>query len=273
MEPSSGAWQDRQHSLFLIDGLTSAPSPVLLIVDDESVATAVALAIFDGTAGWKERPARKDRLLRVDGSTIVTLAPAGRAVILAELAASDHWIYLAEVDRLLDTPGGRDFLDQLAVSLGEGGPAAVLASATPDRLPALRAGALRLLGFATILQHRGESSVGGRSFVRTVVAESSDRTDIGWVVAVRYELSAPMDPDRGGGPSQDGRLHLVERLAVVDRPGHPPAGVLVTLAADAFSVSQEDAVYATATAAAGWLVGRPLGAEERVVATRAICYV
>lgn len=268
-DPSSttSAVPDDQHVIFLLEGLCRAPSPVLLVVGAAETAAQIALALHDGRGRWDERPARVEGLLQLEPARITADPAADFTELLAELASTDHWIYLPNVDSLLDSAAGRRFLDELMNSVSSGGVAAVIASTTSERLPKVRAEALRLIGFASTL------SLDAYSYTRSVVVEASDSTDVGWVVAVRYELTEEIRGDADTSDvSTDGRLQLVDTIHMVTRPNEPPAGLIVGLTPDAFTVSQEEAAFGSAAAAAERLVGRRLRPEERVTAARGVFY-
>ncbi|MFF4427120.1 hypothetical protein ACFY04_41350 [Streptomyces sp. NPDC001549] len=72
--------------------------------------------------------------------------------------------------------------------------------------------------------------------------------------------------------ASDGRLHLVEAMDLITERGRHPRGLLVRLTADAFTASQEDAVFATAELAARRLLGRPLNPGEHITAARGLFY-
>lgn len=261
-----------QHELFLMDGLLSAPSPVLLVVTERAIAARFALALHAGSAPWNDRPARVGSLRELDLARID--AAAGEFTrLLAELAGTDDWIYLPDIDSLVETMAGQRLLDELMASVGRGEPAAVITSTTPERLPKVQAEAPRLMGFACALQVAGDSDRAGPTYAPSIVLRSTDPTDVGWVVAVRYGLTKPIRTDAGTTDNfGDGRFELIDSIKMIGRDGEPPLGLLVSLKADAFTVSQENAAFASATLAAERLVGRQLGREEHLVAARGIFY-
>jgi len=273
VEPTASAERARQHTLFLMDGLCTAPSPVLLVVADVATAVRFALAVHSGSARWDDRPARSGRLLELDLARIAA-GPAGDFTeLLAELAGTDHWVYLPDVDSMVESPAGRRFLDELMDSVGGGEIAAVIASSTRDQLPKVQAEAPRLLGFASLLRGPDDAEPGGLTYTRSIVLRSADPTDLGWVISVRYELTGAIRADAATADiSTDGRLQLVDTISMVGGDGEPPLGVVISLTPDAFTVSQEDAAFATAELAAERLVGRRLGREEHVTAARGIFY-
>ncbi|WP_030722431.1 hypothetical protein [Streptomyces sp. NRRL F-2580] len=257
-----------QYQLFLLDGLRRSPSPLVLVVREAATAALVALRLHDGGTSWDERPARIDGLLQLDLASLVAGGADRATSLLTELATTDHWAFLPNVDTLVESEVGRGFLDGLIVSVGQGEIAAVIASTTPERLPHLQKMAPRLMGFAITLPV-GE----GKATYRSIAARSTNSLDTGWVVAVRYELTGDIQREMdAAGPAADGRLHLVDSMSLVKRETGPPLGLLVDLSADAFTASQGDAAFATAALAATRLVGRPLRPGEQVTAARGIFY-
>jgi hypothetical protein len=94
------------------------------------------------------------------------------------------------------------------------------------------------------------------------------------VVAVRFELGAPITPDADFQTGADiaAASELVDTFYVVESEDEPPLGVMVGLKAEAFTVTQEDAAFATATKASQRVVGRRLESGESVKAARGIYY-
>jgi len=266
------AEQGRHYTLFLLDGLSRSPSPVLLVVADAVTAGHVAVAVHNGTAEWADRPTRADRLLQLDVAKLAAARTDTSVALLTELASTDHWILLPDIDRLVDSLPGRAFLDDLVSAVGRGEVAAVIASTLPERLADLQAEAPRLSGFATAVRGPG-SGPGGKTTTRSVVVPGNDAADAGWIVAVRYDLSGPVPPNGDtAAPSTDGRLRLVESMRMIVKADGSPDGVIVSLKPEAFTVSQESAALAVAELAGHHLIGRSLTPGERVTATRALYY-
>lgn len=273
VEPKASDVRAGQHTMFLMDGLCRTPSPVLLVVCEESTAGRIALAVHDGSMGWADQPARVGKLLRLDLAGIAADPASDFTALLVELAGTDHWAYLPDVDSLLEFSTGHRFLDALMTAVGAGEVAALIASTTPERLPKLHAEAPRLAGFATSVRGPDDSGPGGLTGARSIAIPGNDPTDVGWVVAVRYELTGAIREEVDAADvSADGRLQLVDTVEMVVQDGEPPLGVFVGLTPDAFTFSQEDAAFATAALAAQRLVGRPLGPEEHVIAARGLFY-
>jgi hypothetical protein len=263
---------DREF-MFLSDGFAANPSPALLVVAEEAAAGQVALAVYNGSLTWHNRPARLGRLMRMELERIASSAATDYTPMLAEVADTDHWLYLPDVDSLLTSLSGRRFLDVLMTWVGDGNLAAVIASTTREQLPELHAKAPRLMGFADALHVPNDSGTGGLTSTRTLVVPTTDSDDVGWLVAVRLELTGPIQevaeqPD----VSTDDRLRLVDTVHMVVDDNAPPVGVLIGLTPDAFTVSQEDAAFTSAALTAERLVGRPLAPNEHITPARAIFF-
>jgi hypothetical protein len=267
-----GGYDD--YTQFLADGLLHNSSPVVCLVTDASTASAVALALHAKSPDWAELPKAEGRLLRFETDTAAELSDQQASALCAELAATEHWLYIEDVDVLLDSRGGRHLLTALLAGVANGDLAAVIASAQPDSLNRLRSDALRLMGFALIVEGPGPSGAFELSRSISVVREAQDRDDTGWTIAVRFDLTSPITPyaDYDAGAAIAGAVELVDTAHVIEPPDGPPLGAMIGLRADAFTVTQEDAAYATATMAAQRLVGRLLKSGESVKATRAIYY-
>jgi hypothetical protein len=265
--------RDDQRRMFLLDGFCRSPSPVLLLVGVGPAASRVASAFHNGTLPWDDRPARVGRLLELD-SVKMAAAPAGNlADLLTELAGTDHWIHVPEVGSLAGTPAGRRVLDGLMAAVRDGGVAAVIASTSHELLPVVRAEAPRLMGFASMVRFPDGSEPGDHTSCRSLVACSLDPADVGWLVAVRYELTGPVGQDVGPADGDAGSaLQLLEAIEMITREDGPPFGVIASLKPEAFTASDEDAAFATAALAAERFVGRPLNPGEHVVAARAVFY-
>lgn len=256
-----------------MDGFCTSPSPVLLLVGDARTASKVASAVYTGSGSWDDRPTRVGRLLQLDPVSIATGPADSLTERLAELASTDHWIYVPGIASLLETPVGRRFLDELMASVGSGGIAAMIASTPRELLPTLRADAPRLLGFASMLRLPDGSDPGGYTFCRSIVTRSADSHDVGWMISVRFELTEAVRPDpEPASGAVESALQLVDGIQMIIRKGMRPLGVITSLKPDAFTAGDEDAAFTTATLAAEQSVGRPLGPAEHVVAARAIFY-
>lgn len=273
VEAGSFGERANQQMLFLMDGFCRTPSPVLLIVGETAAATRIALAVHDGSTRWDSRPARVGKLMRLDSAAIAADPVGDFAALLAGVARTDHWFYLPDIHSLVESPVGGRFLDDLMTLVGDGGAAAVIASTTREHLPKLQAEAPRIMGFASILHHPVDSDSAGLTFFRSIVVRSTDQADVGWMVAVRYDLAGAVQTDTSlAADPADNRLRLVDAAQMIVRDGKPPLGAIISLTPDAFSVLQQDAAFATASRAAERLVGRRLGPEERSIAVRAIFY-
>ncbi|MFD5564441.1 hypothetical protein [Kitasatospora griseola] len=257
-----------EYQLFLLDGLCRRPSPVVLVVDEATTAVQVARHLHDDSTAWEKRPPRIGKLLKLDLASLAATSADGATALLSGLAGTDDWIFLPDVDELVDSEVGSGFLTGLEVSVGGGEVAAVIVSTLPERRRRLAQAAPRLIGFATTL-------AGGKAtYTRSVAAPSTNPTDTGWTVVVRYELTGGIQPETDPADlAADGRLHLVETLNLIyKREGEPPLGLLVGLTADAFTASQEDAAFATAELAARRVLGRPLSLGEHITSARGLFY-
>lgn len=222
------AESERQTSLFLMDGLCTAPSPVLMVVGDVGMVGQVALHVHDGSARWDDRPARVGRLLRLDLAGVAGYPADTVGALVSELAGTDDWAYLPDVGVLLESSAGRHFLDKLMTSVADGGVAAVIASVTREALAQLTVECPRLMGFATVLAP-SDSEPGGLTYTRSIVSNSVNPEDVGWLVVVRYELTQDIaaDADSATTPT-DGRLQLVDNIHLIVRDDVPPLGVIRT---------------------------------------------
>jgi hypothetical protein len=263
-----------EYSAFLVDGLLRNPSTLVLLVTDPSTALVVALRLHDGSADWAELSKAHGKLLRFETDRAAGLSRQQARDLCAELAATEDWLYLENVDVLLDSSGGRHFLGALVKSVADGDLAAVIASTPHEGAERLRSGALRLMGFALTVEGPGPDGAFEGSRTTSVVREAQDRSDTGWAIAVRFELTAPITPYADFQPAADvaSAMELVDTAQVIGSADGPPLGVMIGLSAEAFTVSQEAVAFATATKAAQGVVGRLLEAGESVTATRGIYY-
>jgi hypothetical protein len=151
--------------------------------------------------------------------------------------------------------------------------AALIVHVDPERYEDLRSRHYRLFlgAITTQISPAGEIE---KSQERTLVLPATDRSDTGWVVGVKYQLSEPLSVTHGDPltGSLDGASHLLEDIRVVDREGHPPHGVLITFSADAFLLTQDDAAFKYAQQAAVTIVGRALRDDESAEAVRGLYY-
>lgn len=265
-----------QYVLFLLEGLLRSPSPVILLVVDRSVARSLALRFHAGSVGWDELPAPSGSLLAFETGAAAGLTRQTARDFCAELATTTDWLYLEDVEELLDSPGGNYFLAALLDHVANGDIAAVVAATQPDNFSRLRSKAVRLLGFAIVVE-RPEGTDGLQYYqANTFVRPAQDRNDTGWMVAVRFDLTSPITPDADftADAAVAGAIELVDTVQVIQprEPDRPPEGVMIGLKPDAFLVTQQAAAFATATMAAQRVVGRTLRPGENVTATRALYY-
>jgi hypothetical protein len=265
---------EEQYNLFVLDGLQKSPSPVFLLVADETVAVQVALALHRGSIERPDLSPGTAGMIEFTAEEVGRLSEAQSVATVRELASAGHWVYLPQVDRQFDVPGGRRFLHAVLDAAAGGELTPVVATVPPERLGRLQRRAVRLMGLAETIDPQRAGEGLERSHVTSVVRHATDRHDVGWTVVVRFDLSAPITPDApfAADAEMSGAMGLVESLHLVDLPGQPPAGVLVSLIPDAFSMTQEAAALRTAAAAARQLIGRHLGTYESVTPTRAIFY-
>ena len=193
--------------------------------------------------------------------------------VCANVAATEDWLYVDNFDVLLDSSGGKYFLTAITDSVASGDLAAVIVSTRPERLKRLRTGATRLMGFAVIAEQCPDGSFEASTSI-TIVRETRDRSDTGWMMAVRYELSGPITPYAEFDPGADisDAVVLADKMYVIGSLNEPD-GAMISLTADAFTLSQEDVAFATATKVAQRLVGRRLEPGESMKVTRTIYYV
>jgi len=272
-EPQGGG---DQYSLFLLEGLLRNPSPVILLVTDRSAALSLAQRFHAGSVSWDELPAPSGSLLAFETGAACGLTSQTARDVCAELAASTDWLYIEDVEELLESAGGSYFFTTLLDHVAGGDIAAVIVSTQPDNFSRLRSNAVRLLGFATVFEH--SDGTGGLQFYRanTYVRPAQDRSDTGWMVAVRLDLTSPITPDADftTDPAIAAAMELVSTVHVIGfrEADQPPDGVMIGLKPDAFLVTQHAAAFATATMAAQRVIGRTLYPGENVIATRALYY-
>lgn len=274
MEPHSSENLDNQYNLFLVEGLIRDPSPVLLIVDAAPIAQGIAGEVYAGRSEWDEQPEARGRLLWFDPVTAAGMSSQEVHGYFSELATTDDWIYIGDLDMLCNSSGGQRFLAALLHAIARHEVAAVLASATAERISDLRLLAPRLMGFATLCQRATDEHPGGLIRTTSLVLNFDNALDTGWVVAVRFDLEAPMAPttEFSGDDAVAGAMQLVESVHLVEGRGLPPAGAMIRLKPQAFTITQEATAFTTAANAAKRVIGRPLSLGESVTATRALYY-
>jgi hypothetical protein len=272
---ASGQQNDeKDYSSFLLDGLIPSPSPLVLLVTDSASAMTVATQLHAGLVDWDELPAATGRLISFATDAAAELTSPKARELCEELVATGHWLYIGDVDTLLDSVGGKYLLDALLKGIASGELPTVITATRLDLVSRLRSRAIRFMGFAVTVE--GPDAAGEFEFSHStsVVRPAHDRNDTGWVVAVRLQLSSPISPeaDPETEAAAAGVMELVDTAQLVDWPDRPPAGVMIGLRPDAFTVGQETAAFATAAKAARRVVGRPLLAGESVTAARGIYY-
>jgi hypothetical protein len=272
MTGSAASAEDGDYSVFLLDAMLRHTTPVLLLVMDVEAAQHAALQLHADPLQSEVLPPAEASLLSFDAEVVEDFTRSDADGLCVELAASRNWIFLGDVDEMLRSTGGHHLINAATASIANGDLAAVIASVAAPRLKDFWSQAIRFSGFATTLEHDG---IQFRRFQLTsVVREASDRDDTGWLVAVRYQLTAPITPDAPVKVDVEtsAALELVTTIQVIDHPNKPPAGVVVGLSPDAFTVGQESAAFSTATLAARRFVGRPIGVDEEVAVKRAIYF-
>lgn len=263
-----------EYSLFLLEGLARAPSPLVLIAADDGPAQHLALRLHSEPVSNFGLPPPQGQLLSLSTELFNDMTLATARAFIDELATTEHWLYVQHLDHLLDSAIGGVFLRLLLDAVSDGRVSAVIASLAPEQVDRLRREARRLLGFAQLMEKNGSRGVFEVSRLTTLVAESPDRSDTGWVVAVRYDLRAPVTPyvDVAVDSHTSAAMELVEAVHLINYPNRPPDGVMISLHAVAFTATQEAVAFETATRAARRVVGRPLVPGETVTATRGVFY-
>jgi len=259
---------DDQYTWFLFDGLRPAPTPVLLVVADTSAAWAAVAAAYRGELPLDFAPAT-GHLLQLAAHEYPGTTEEDAEAFASELVAGKHWIYVTNIDQLLDAGGGQKLLAVIVEQVAAGALAAVVGSVSKDGYSRLSSHCLRLVAFATTLELSNSARGWVASELDTVVQESLDRSDTGWTVMVRLQLSSAVSSDKHfeGEVAAQSAAYLVERMFTI---GDPPEGVLVSLRADAFTVSQREAAFNAARQVANGVVGRTLAAGEGLTAVRGI---
>jgi hypothetical protein len=256
---------------FLLDGFRRNPSPLVVLVTEPSVARGTALRLHQG-AGSEVLPEAHGGLVRLETEKSAGLSSQQARGLCAQIAATEDWLYVDNIDVLLDSSGGKHLLTALTDSVASGDLAAVIVSTRPERFERLRSGAKRLMGFAVIVEKDPDGGFETSTSI-TIVREARDRSDTGWMIAVRYESVGPITPHAEFDPGADisDAVALADKIYVIGSV-EEPLGAMVGLTADAFTVSQEDVAFATATKVAQRLVGRRLEPGEIMKVTRAIYY-
>ena len=260
--------------LFLMDGLLRNSSPVVLVVADPSIALPFANELYNGSVGWDKLPKVEGSLFRLETTRVARLNAEQVRSLCHEIAATRRWLYIENIDELLDSSGGHHFLVELANSVARGEPAMVIMTTQPEHLDRVRAAVPRLAGFAKTVEWSGQTDSASASQLTSIVAKAQDRDDSGWIVAVRFELAGPISPDASfdGDPASAGVLQLVDTVQIIDSADAPPEGAMIGFSPDAFTFTQEAAAFAAAALAAQRVIGRALQPGEWVTAARGLYY-
>jgi hypothetical protein len=263
---------DDVYSRFLLDGFRRNPSPLVTLVTEPSLAQEVALRLHQGAAS-DMLPEARGGLVCLEAGRGAGLSSQQAHDACAQVAATEDWLYMDNFDVLLDSSGGKHFLTALTDSVANGDLAAVIVSTRPERFERLRSGARRLMGFAVIAEGPRPDGTFEASTSITIAREAKDRTDTGWMIAVRYELAGPITPYAKFDPGADvaDAVVLADKAYVIGS-AEEPFGAMIGLRADAFTLSQEEVAFTTATKVAQRLVGRRLEPDESMKVTRAIYY-
>src|SRR5690242_17780947 len=137
---------DSDYAQFLLEALISRSSRSLVLVSDEATAASVALRVHAGALDdW---PPGRAGLLKFDTAAIADIDADQVQSICRNLIDNGHWAFLANVDRMLDSFGGRLLFDAILNAIANDELSAVIASVEPQNYERLQSEGLRLLSFA-----------------------------------------------------------------------------------------------------------------------------
>lgn len=268
---------------FLLDGALSEVTHGLLWVSDDAELLEAHLArlarrILEGDVPpeWVDR-----RLLRFEIDALVRGLASDEPETIAtslfdEAERAGAALAFPSLDRLLDAPGGREFLDALRERLAQGDIAHCIVLADHAGLRRLLTEAPRLTAFFGVRDVDRDTT-----FSPTAVTLPTDSSDLGWILAVQCRLTAPAPAldglkygVRSAAPGAGEALAAagVERLWTVSGSAGPTT-LFVALRPDAADCDAIDEAERIGLAAARRVVGRPLTEDEALEVTRMVCYV
>lgn len=267
-----GNWAYADPGTFLYDGFSWRTSPGMILVADGLVAVDIARLLMEN--GLPELPAARSgaQLLAFDPAAVSQIPAAEAARACAYAKSGGHWLFLQDVHKLLDSPGGCAMIEETLQEMAAGTLPCVLASIPETSLKLVTSSVCRLIGLAPTMFFDGAGDPKGFNRIRYLGMRAADRRDTGWAISVRYNLTSPVSGSyQTAAPDAEYALPMVERIALMGGK-EKPVGAYISFRPDSFQISQEDAVFAAAEKIARRAVGRPLGRDERVEARRGLFY-
>jgi hypothetical protein len=269
---------------FMMDGAVEDPTPATLWVSEDNdrldrELEVLAIGIIQGSA---PEPFRDRRLLRIDLADVNAHLDAGgdpaafAKALVGEAEGIGAILAVPSLDQTLDQEWGLALLRLLHDSLMNGRLALLIGLTDHVGMERLRRSEPRLLAFFTVL----DLDSGEGSDPSAAVRVTSDK-DLGWVVAVRCQLKAPapsFDGLRYGHASAGhGAGELLVRAGVTNvvaiTRGSASNTLLVSLANNAAGPDDLARAEDIALRAVRRILGRRLENDERMEATRMVCYV
>jgi hypothetical protein len=267
----------------ILDGLSTHPTPAFLWVSRdagklEDSVRLVAVKIVEGSA---PEVLQGRRLLHMQATALLTalsssdLPPVDQMeVLIRELESSGAALALERPELLCDSGLPFDACAALCDALAAGRIGCFIGLTSPEGADRLRSIQPRLLMLTGVSDLDTKSSHG----YRTVVLHTSDQDELGWLVAVRSRLLAPVEAlsKYGSGPSGNPAEPAAELKELgIDKcwivaEGDNLDGIVISIREEAAAMDDESTAETVALTGTRRLIQRAIKEGEALEVTRMI---
>lgn len=257
---------------FLADGFRTRASQGAILVADEPVAQSMARLLHEEGLADLRAAAAGAGLLVFKPEVIGRMSADDAAQVCAQARAGGHWLFLQNVEKMLESEGGRRLLETICDAMAEGMLPSVVASTPANNYQFIMNALCRLVGLVPVIRLNSTGKPEGVDRINYLMLRTNDRSDTGWIVSVRYSLMSPLgDAYDSTGPEAEGYLPTMDKIHIIGGKSEP-SGAFVSFKPESFQVGQQSAVFTAAEKLARRAVGRPLVPGERVEARRGLFY-
>jgi hypothetical protein len=266
--------------IFLMDGIRKHVSPGALLVADKSIASDVANRMIEVGLAELQPATPGAGLMTIKSKDVSRISADGARGICTYAQEKGHWLFLKNIDRLLESPGGRALIEIACEEMAEGTLPCMLVSTPPSKYEFVSGAICRIIGLAPAVRWGSTGEFEGFDDIVYFVKRTMDKdpANTGWLISVRYSLLSPVGTTYDSvAPESDYALPMLDNISFLSRdknkPATEPDGAIVSLTSDSFQASQQVPAFTAAEKLARRAIGRQLALGERVEARRGIYYI